>query len=395
MLYTFMNKNTPILTCDIDSETDTIAKIVSLDNPEYLPISVYYQKDMASIGLRKALHDWWRNRSIPASRDGLSSALVELQIPNKDYLLLKGLGLSLSDQYWMNPNGSLIWKDVNYFDNEFSEDVGNALFGEPRSSENLDLKSPDNTSDGQLQKRWKIIDGERFLIKGGKAPYWQQPINEVVASHILRLLGKYSFTEYSFKTDKKDAYSVCKNFVTTDMELVSAWQIFQTGKQNNRTSKYKHFLSRCETLGILGMEDFMNYLLAFDYIIANDDRHLNNFGVLRDVNTLKWKGIAPIFDSGTSLWHDTITESINPQKEVLSTPLHRATDKQTSLITSFNNFDIRKLDQIGNDIEKILRLSPKMDPQRCDCICSAVENKIRNLSIEIERFESNKIGEKR
>ena len=33
----------------------------------------------------------------------------------------------------------------------------------------------------------------------------------------------------------------------------------------------------------------------------NDDRHLNNFGIIRDVNTLKWTSVCPIFDNGQSL----------------------------------------------------------------------------------------------
>ena len=40
---------------------------------------------------------------------------------------------------------------------------------------------------------------------------------------------------------------------------------------------------------------------SLDYLIMNEDRHLNNFGIIRDVNTLKWLDVAPIFDNGQSL----------------------------------------------------------------------------------------------
>ena len=33
----------------------------------------------------------------------------------------------------------------------------------------------------------------------------------------------------------------------------------------------------------------------------NEDRHLNNFGIIRNVNTLEWVDVAPIFDNGQSL----------------------------------------------------------------------------------------------
>lgn len=38
--------------------------------------------------------------------------------------------------------------------------------------------SPDNATDGWLKKKWEIINGKRFLIKGGN----QEPLNEVIAT---------------------------------------------------------------------------------------------------------------------------------------------------------------------------------------------------------------------
>jgi len=45
-------------------------------------------------------------------------------------------------------------------------------------------------------------------------------------------------------------------------------------------------------------------MIVVDFIRANEDRHLSNFGILRDANTLKWLGSAPIFDSGSSFGYD-------------------------------------------------------------------------------------------
>ena len=33
----------------------------------------------------------------------------------------------------------------------------------------------------------------------------------------------------------------------------------------------------------------------------NEDRHLNNFGIIKDVNSLEWISVAPIFDNEESL----------------------------------------------------------------------------------------------
>ena len=35
--------------------------------------------------------------------------------------------------------------------------------------------------------------------------------------------------------------------------------------------------------------------------MLNEDRHLSNFGIIRDVKTLEWKQVCPIFDTGRSM----------------------------------------------------------------------------------------------
>ena len=54
-----------------------------------------------------------------------------LHIPYAELLLVKCSGLSLSDQYWVTPcDAPQNWRDVNFYENDFSDDVGRALFGE-------------------------------------------------------------------------------------------------------------------------------------------------------------------------------------------------------------------------------------------------------------------------
>lgn len=55
-------------------------------------------------------------------------------------------------------------------------------------------------------------------------------------------------------------------------------------------------------------------MIVLDYIIANEDRHLNNFGAIRDANTLAWIGMAPIYDSGASLGFDKLPQQMKSEK---------------------------------------------------------------------------------
>lgn len=105
-------------------------------------------------------------------------------------LLTRCFGLSLSEQYWVESQGSdLQWERINFFTNPFSEDIGNVLLGKATDSANFDFHSPDSTSDGFLKKRWKIIHGKRCLLKAGSNPFMQQPFNEVVVSLVAERLG--------------------------------------------------------------------------------------------------------------------------------------------------------------------------------------------------------------
>ena len=57
-------------------------------------------------------------------------------------------------------------------------------------------------------------------------------------------------------------------------------------------------------------------MIVLDYVIANEDRHFNNFGVLRNAETLEWLGFAPIYDSGSSLGYDKMPAQMRSEKEV-------------------------------------------------------------------------------
>ena len=52
------------------------------------------------------------------------------------------------------------------------------------------------------------------------------------------------------------------------------------------------------------MRGFLEYQVLTDFMLTNTDWHLNNFGILRDSQTLKFVRMAPIFDSGNSMFWD-------------------------------------------------------------------------------------------
>lgn len=217
----------------------------------------------------------------------------------------------------------------------------------------MDFSSPDNTTDGNLKKRWKTMDGKRCLVKGGSDPFRQQPFNEVIAAGIMERLG-IPYVPYEVTWNKGAPYSVCKDFVTRDTELVPAWRILKTQKKSNNVSVYQHFVNCCDWLGIQGAVPFLDRMIVLDYIIANEDRHFNNFGVLREAETLKWLGFAPIYDSGSSLGYDKTPMQIRSEKDVVCKPFKNHHAEQLKLVSDFSWIDFDRLEDVGELIESVL-----------------------------------------
>ncbi len=293
-----MHKRIPVIDLDIDDETGKIYTVGACYNQAHLPLGTLTKSGEPA---KKAISKWWQGRWIPASRTGIKEALEQLDIRSTKALLTKCYGLSLSDQYWVCPVGEqLRWDDINFFQNLFPKDVGDVLFGEAIRLDSANFTSPDNTSGGNLKKRWRIINGRRYLMKGGSQPYYQQPFNEAAATRILDRLHLPHVPYQVIWSDGKP-YSLCEDFIDDNTELIPAEQIKLALKKYNHHSELQHFFRCCAFLNIPDAEAFFNRMIVFDYIISNEDRHWNNFGAIRNAETLEWIGMAPVYDNGTSL----------------------------------------------------------------------------------------------
>ncbi len=377
-----MNKNIPVAAVELDDDTATIYKVLQAYELDYLPVGIDIRTGIPN---KKELNEWWLGRTIPASRSGIKGALEQLDIHHPQQLVLRCYGLSLSDQYWMKPADSeMTWEEINFFDNDFSDDVGNILFGEPAGQDEIDLMSPCNTSDGWLKKKWKIVDGKRCLIKAGSYPFMQEPLNEVFGTRLHQRLEYRHYVSYTILWDKNIPYSVCENFIDTKTELVNAVSINRSLKRRSQYSSYEHFMNACDKLGIPGMKQFMNYMLVFDYLMANTDRHFGNFGAVRNVDTLEWIGPAPVFDSGTSLWHDKLTRAINTYEELETKPFYANSSRQMELVSDYSWIPFDNLKHLKHDIREVFTPTAFIDEERIETLANAVDGRIEALQ-EMER----------
>ena len=306
MKYTMYHKNLPVITFELD-EKGFVKEIYKVENDAHIPVQFLENGKINSNDGYYALYDkivqWLISRGVPSSRKNIANVLAKLGLKNTDEFARKNFYLSLSDQYWAAPTEkNLDWNDINFFTNKFSDDVGALLIDRKPRGNSINMHSPNNTSQGNLKKKWVIQNGKRVLVKGGSGTEQLEPFNEVLASEIYRRL-RINHIDYELSIWNRKHYSKCPNFITKDTELITAFELCA-----DKATAFDEYISlsdiqaRCELYKIPFDLVELGKMFAVDFIIANTDRHTNNFGFIRNASTLEWLGFAPVFDSGTAMF---------------------------------------------------------------------------------------------
>lgn len=384
-----MNKNTEVLMAEYDSANGVFSKIYEIYNIDYAPYilkSFYINNNLDDISFRTNLSLWFKGRGIPSWRDKLDLLLHRLDITAPTQLLDKAFGLSLTDQYWIKPYSlNVEYDDINFFDNDFEY----AEFLEASLSKNSgiitnkkSLETPNNTTDGMLKKAWIIENKTRYLLKGGYKNEMLQPFNEVLASEICRRLG-FSHVTYTLSIYKDMIVSKCPCFINKDTELITCHQIMENMDRNNNLSDYENYIKVLEENGIFDARVKLENMYILDFLIMNEDRHLNNFGIIRDVNTLKWLDVAPIFDNGESLkieYYDEEELHISGEGRLFYEI--KSFDEIIKVVKNLKRIDISKLDGIVKWFDELLhkyQYLTKFSDIRINRLCILLNRQINKL----------------
>ena len=233
MKFLLMNRNKRVAAIDYDTELNVITRIYELYNLDYAPLSIQNAVNNRAESELRVLNNWFKGRGIPSWRKDLEKMLDKLGVESTDELLNKAYALSLSDQYWIKEFDSPVeWKDINFFDNDFNYEgylQVSLSSSEEGSTERPDLHSPNNTTDGMLQKGWIIEDGKRVLVKGSYEASREEPINEWLASEFCRRMG-FEYCPYRIDISGGRLVSKCDLFVASDEEIITANDIFASEK---------------------------------------------------------------------------------------------------------------------------------------------------------------------
>lgn len=109
----------------------------------------------------------------------------------------------------------------------------------------------------------------------------------------------FNHVTYTLEVIKDKVVSKCESFINENTELISAYQILYNNC--DKDDAYETYISLLEKHEIKDPRSSLEDMFILDYIMLNEDRHLNNFGIIRDFKTLNWISTAQIFDTGESL----------------------------------------------------------------------------------------------
>ena len=325
------------------------------------------------------LSRWLSDRAVPMSRAGAAALVEALDLSSTEELMLMGLGLSLSDQYWLRPDGlGLGWDDVSLFSRPFSREVGLALVAHDEGSRTVAVRavrddkvvissSPDVALNGNLPKRWERVGDEARLVKSGSAPnLMMEPYCEVAATRLCEeVLGPDEFVPYRLEPPSDGAGvrpSSCPNMVDEDHEFVPAWAVVGATRRDNREPMHDAYVRALEAHGIAGASCDVEKMLVVDHLLDNFDRHWGNFGVIMETETRRWVRCAPLFDTGSSLWCDRATTPGlvgSPRRLACAMPFLRRPDSQLERYArDLRWLDAAALEGVADRIAETLAANP-------------------------------------
>lgn len=330
---------------------------------------------------RDWLKKWWSRRAVPISQGHIKQMLENNGFVCPEDYLVKNLGLSLADYYWICPiDSGLRWKDVNLFENEFYNDI-KISSDEADTVKTVPYYTPNGSLQGTLEKCWTIRNGKRGMIKGNRDSLSAESFNEIVATKLHELQGFPNYTVYKLlEIHGREYHYGCFSelFTSTEEELVPAYEIVISEKKKTDINTYEHFISVCRKNGLHedDLRPFLEYQIMTDFIMSNRDRHLSNISILRDADSLKFLKPAPIYDSGRSMFvNDSVPDNDRDMLKISTDSFLSNELKLLSLVKDRSLVDSTKLVDVSF-IEELYSLDPNMTESRIRAIVLGYERKI-------------------
>lgn len=251
------------------------------------------------IGLTQdSLTQWVENRKASKHNHHLRELMKECHCDTLDGFIHVTHAASINDTFWIKGAGEQIsWRNISLYQNDFDKTISRLAFeGLGIPDKYISSTSPELTTNGSFRKCFSKENGNIFLYKRGTseaANAGLEPYCEIMSAEITKRLCK-------------DAVSY--DLVTLHGEIASRCQLFTNEQYGympmtayTRNATPEQLLQFMRNISEESEEEF-RAMLVCDSIIFNVDRHLGNFGILIENDTVQPIRMAPIFDFNLSLF---------------------------------------------------------------------------------------------
>ncbi len=192
---------------------------------------------------------------------------------------------TVTDTYWFRPQGAqAVYTDIRFRENYFDR---LALRGDPDSFSQAPSRTPELTNTGSFEKCWRLLDGSWWMYKSGKE---EEYFSELFICRLGEALG-LPMAHY----EMEGGYIRSRDFTdgaTVNFEPISALV--------DEDEDYRHCFMVLHDLSPDLARQYL-VLLWMDTVCYNMDRHTENFGFLRDVESGAILSLAPNYDNNVAL----------------------------------------------------------------------------------------------
>ena len=253
------------------------------------------EQDALPIGFED-INTWLDNRQVGKHKKHIRELMAECGCLSTEGYIRITHGTTLNDTFWVKEESEAIsWEKVSLFINEFDDVIarisfeGSGLYGQKFSS-----TTPEFSTEGSFDKCWKRENKDIFLYKRGSSGTKNtglEPFSEVYSSQIGREICDNVIPYQLSKLHGKVA-SKCELFTS---EKIGFAPLSLIAKKKMTPREILDYYTS------IGSEDAFRRMIIFDAITFNTDRHMGNYGVIFDTDTLKVIGMAPVFDENLSM----------------------------------------------------------------------------------------------
>lgn len=284
-----MSENTELASI----ENGEISQII---RPDLLPFHFLYAED-------PSLGSWLQQRCLDTNRTNSRFLLRQLNSDkvNIEQLILAINAAVVTDSYWLKEAGS----STTYEDTRFHEDhlAKVALLGSSAGLRTpLRHRSAELTNLGTFEKCWHLEDGQWWLYKRGDP---EHTFSELATEKIGRYLGlrtaHYEYVDREQISRIFDCYAPASiSTIRTPDFTAGVWNFEPAADlgchKNNAVKNYDILHQLSPTVA----QEYKQMVLL-DALVYNVDRHLYNFGILRDQATGQVISLAPVYDHNLAL----------------------------------------------------------------------------------------------